>query len=99
MECGSLLSLFFFKPDNLSLCFSKQPKSHPLESISYKLQILQVFSFDIHANWWGVGDPHLYRKGSPKNTSRDETARPVRFALRLSSARSGNPALPCTPAA
>jgi hypothetical protein len=61
MECGSLftpsgaegLPLFFFEGVFSQRASLDQPKTHHLESMSYELQILQVFSFDIYANWWG----------------------------------------------
>jgi hypothetical protein len=55
LKCGSLLPLFCFPRRHFGFAGPKQSKPRPLESINYKLQILQVLSFDIHANWWGVG--------------------------------------------
>jgi hypothetical protein len=47
------LLLFFSKVAITSVVSPKQPRSRPLESVIYKLQILQLFCFDIHPNWWG----------------------------------------------
>jgi hypothetical protein len=43
MACASLLPLFFFHRSYFSLDRSKQPKSHPLESITYELLFPHVF--------------------------------------------------------
>ena len=47
-----------------------------LFSRSYKLQISQLLSFDIHANWWGVGgcrvrQNHSLTQGSPGDIRRN----------------------------
>ncbi len=33
----------------------------PIPSITYKMQISQLLSFDIHANWWGGYTPRISR--------------------------------------
>src|SRR4029077_8347759 len=55
LECRSLLPLFFLKRGSSGLRVQNKSNSRPLESINYEMQILQVLSFDIHPNWWGVG--------------------------------------------
>ncbi len=46
---------------------AQNPVAHLLFfSTTYKMQISQPLSFDIHANWWGgVYPPHLYEISSP----------------------------------
>jgi hypothetical protein len=48
-----LAPAFPFRAAILGFASPKLPKSLPLESIDYEMQILQLLSFDIHANWWG----------------------------------------------
>jgi hypothetical protein len=58
MDWGSLLPLFSSEAAIPGSSSSKQSKSHPLESTTYEMQILQAFSFDIHTKWSGVGGFH-----------------------------------------
>jgi hypothetical protein len=50
-SAGACSRFFVFPGAIFGFAGPKQSKPRPLESINYKLQILQVLSFDIHANW------------------------------------------------
>jgi hypothetical protein len=45
-----LAPAFLFGTAISTIASSEQPKSHPLGSTTYEMLILQLFSFDIHAN-------------------------------------------------
>ncbi len=54
-------------PPTFSARNAQDPVAHlPFFSTPYEMQISQLLSFDIHANWWGVyPPPALNQKGEP----------------------------------